>query len=153
MPTLEPPGLEDAIILAAQAHRGQQDKAGRPYILHPLAVMLKMQTDEARIAAVLHDVIEDSPTTLDDLRRLGYSERVLTALDHVTRRDGEDYDAFVRRSGEDALARAVKLGDLENNMDTTRLGEITERDRERLARYERAYAYLRGLGGGARPPA
>jgi (p)ppGpp synthase/HD superfamily hydrolase len=153
MPSLEPPGLEDAIILAAQAHRGQQDKAGRPYILHPLAVMLKMRTDEERIAAALHDVVEDSPTTLDDLRRLGYSERVLMAVDHVTRREGEDYDAFVRRAGEDPLARAVKLGDLENNMDTTRLGEITERDRERLARYERAYAYLRGLDGGARPQA
>jgi (p)ppGpp synthase/HD superfamily hydrolase len=145
MSSHEPPGLEDAIIVAAQAHRGQQDKAGRPYILHPLAVMLKMETADERIAAVLHDVVEDSATTLDDLRRQGYSERVLTALDHVTRRAGEDYDAFVRRAADDPLARVVKLGDLDDNLDVTRLGEITERDRERLARYERAVAYIRSL--------
>jgi (p)ppGpp synthase/HD superfamily hydrolase len=145
MPPPEPPTLEDAIILTAQAHRGQQDKAGRPYILHPLAVMLTMRTADERITAVLHDVIEDSPTTLDDLRRLGYSARVLTAVDHLTRREGEDYDAFVRRAAADPLARTVKVGDLENNLDTTRLHEITERDRERLARYERALAYIRSL--------
>ena len=145
MPSPDSPDLEDAIILAAEAHRGQQDKAGRPYILHPLSVMLKMQTADERTTAVLHDVIEDSPTTLDDLRQLGYSERVLTAVDHLTRREGEDAEAFVRRAAEDPLARTVKVGDLEDNMDVTRLKKITNADRERLERYERAMAYIRSL--------
>lgn len=146
------PRLEDAIILAARAHRGQCDRAGQPYILHPLRMMLRMQTDEARLVAVLHDVVEDSAVTLDDLRRQGYSERVVTAVDRLTRRDGESYDDFVARAAADPLARAVKIADLEDNLDTTRLAEITERDQERLARYRRALAYIRRIAPDHSPP-
>jgi (p)ppGpp synthase/HD superfamily hydrolase len=137
------PSLEDAIILAASAHRGQRDKAGRPYILHPLRMMLRLQTDEERLVAVLHDVVEDSDVTLDDLRRQGYGERIVAAVDHLTRREGESYDDFVARAAADPLARAVKVADLEDNLDTTRLAEITERDQERLARYQRALDSIR----------
>jgi (p)ppGpp synthase/HD superfamily hydrolase len=137
------PSLEDAIILAASAHRGQRDKAGRPYILHPLRMMLRLQTDEERLVAVLHDVVEDSDVTLDDLRRQGYGERIVAAVDRLTRREGESYDDFVARAAADPLARAVKVADLEDNLDTTRLAEITERDQERLARYQRALDSIR----------
>jgi (p)ppGpp synthase/HD superfamily hydrolase len=139
------PTLEDALIVAAKAHRGQLDKAGRPYILHPIAVMLRMRTDRERIVAILHDVIEDSDTTLDELRAQGYDEAALTALDHLTRREGEEYDAFVRRAAADPLARTVKIADLEHNLDTTRLAAVTEEDEARLARYRRALAYVRSL--------
>jgi (p)ppGpp synthase/HD superfamily hydrolase len=137
------PSLEDAIILAASAHRGQRDKAGRPYILHPLRMMLRLQTDEERLVAVLHDVVEDSDVTLDDLRRQGYGERIVAAVDRLTRREGESYDDFVARAAADPLARAVKVADLEDNLDTTRLAEITERDQERLARYRQALDSIR----------
>ena len=137
------PGLEDAIALAVQAHHGQRDKAGRPYILHPLRVMMRLETDEERTVAILHDVVEDTPWTLERLRGLGYPEGVLSALDALTRREGESYEAFVERLRPLALARRVKLADLEDNMDVRRLAEVTPKDAERLARYRAAWARLR----------
>src|SRR4051812_23848766 len=104
------PTLEDAIILSATKHAGQPNKDGKPYILHPLRVMLAMDTDEERIAAVLHDVVEDSDVTLDALRTLGYSDAVVDAIDSVTKRPEEenDYEAFIRRAKSgSALARKV----------------------------------------------
>src|SRR5277367_2313821 len=88
------PTLEDAIALAVEAHRGQTEKAGQPYILHVLRVMFRCETEVERIVAVLHDVVEDTGRSFDDLRRLGYSEEVLAALDCVTKREGESYEKF-----------------------------------------------------------
>jgi len=136
--------LEEAIAIAVAAHRGQVDKAGAPYILHPLRVMFAMTTDEERIAAVLHDVLEDCGWTLDGLRERGLPESVLQALDGLTRREGESYEAFVARAAANPIARRVKLADLEDNMDLRRLAELTPRDAERLARYHRAWALLLG---------
>src|SRR5215212_3273750 len=103
------PTLEDAIALAVEAHRGQLDKSGQPYILHPLRVMFRCQTDPQRIVAVLHDVIEDTGRTADDLRNLGYSEEILAALDCVTKRPGEPYEAFAERAAANPIARVVKI--------------------------------------------
>lgn len=136
------PTLEDAIVLAARSHRGQVDKAGAPYILHPLRVMLRLKDEAARIAAVLHDVLEDAGVTLEFLREQGYSEEVLLALDALTRRAGETYADFIERAAGDPLARRVKLADLADNMDASRLREITEKDRERQARYRAAWERL-----------
>ena len=136
--------LDRAIQIAAQAHEGQRDKAGDPYILHPLRMMLRMRQDEERIVAVLHDVVEDSDWTLDDLRREGFSEVVVEAVDALTRREDETYEAFVERAGRYPLARQVKLADLEDNMDVTRLRSITEKDQARLDRYHRARQHLLG---------
>lgn len=136
------PTLDDAILLAVQAHHGQRDKAGLPYILHPLRVMLGVQGETARMAAVLHDVVEDTPHTLDDLRRLGYPEAVVRAVDALTRRDGEAYGAFVERAAADPVARLVKLADLEDNMDIRRLPVFGEPERRRLARYHAAWQRL-----------
>jgi (p)ppGpp synthase/HD superfamily hydrolase len=136
--------LEHAIILAVKAHQGQLDKYGRPYILHPLRVMFRLETELEQIVGILHDVIEDSETTFDDLRRMGYSEAVLAALDGVTRREDETYDEFVTRSQAHPVSRRVKLADLEDNMDLRRLSsELTEKDFERLQRYRRAWERLR----------
>ena len=137
------PTLEDAIALAVEAHRGQRDKAGQSYILHPLRVMMRLETDEERTVAILHDVVEDTPWTLERLRAAGYPEAVLSALDALTRRDGETYEAFIERLRPDALARRVKLADLEDNMDVRRLASVTPKDTERLARYRAAWARLR----------
>ncbi|AGC42732.1 hypothetical protein MYSTI_01384 [Myxococcus stipitatus DSM 14675] len=137
------PTLEDAIALAVEAHRGQRDKAGQPYVLHPLRLMLKLETEEERTVAVLHDVVEDTPWTLERLRERGYPEAVLRALEGLTRRKDESYEAFIERLRPDALARRVKLADLEDNMDVRRLTAVTAKDTERLARYRAAWARLR----------
>ena len=137
------PTVEDALALAVEAHRGQRDKAGQPYILHPLRVMMRLETDAERTVALLHDLVEDTPWTLERLRGLGYPEDVLRALDALTRRDGETYEAFIERLRPDALARRVKLSDLEDNMDVRRLTAVTPKDAERLARYRAAWTRLR----------
>ncbi len=138
------PTLEDALELALKAHRGQQDKSGAPYILHPLRLMLKMHTDEDRIAALLHDVVEDSAYTLADLHEMGYSQAILDAVDCLTKRDNEDYIAAMQRVKPNPIARRVKLADLEDNMDIRRLASVTEKDWQRLQRYRAAWAFLQG---------
>lgn len=136
--------LEKAIFIAVQAHAGAKDKAGEVYILHPLRMMLKMSTETERIVAVLHDVVEDSDWTLERLRQEGFSEEILNAVDHMTRRPGEDYEDFVHRAVRNQLALPVKIADLEDNLDQTRLkGELTEQDRARMARYQKALAYAK----------
>jgi (p)ppGpp synthase/HD superfamily hydrolase len=137
------PSLEDAIALAVKVHQGQVDKYGQPYILHPLRVMFRLETGLAQMVGILHDVIEDSDLTFDDLRRMGYGDEVITALDGVTRRESETYDEFVERSLAHPVSRRVKLADLEDNMDLRRLPvELTEQDFERLKRYRRAWERL-----------
>ncbi|WP_224242006.1 HD domain-containing protein [Hyalangium gracile] len=137
------PTLEDAIALAVEAHRGQRDKAGQSYILHPLRVMMRLETDAERMAAILHDVVEDTPYTLERLRELGYPEEVLGALDCLTKREGETYEAFIERVRPHPLARRVKLADLEDNMDVRRLPTVGPREAERLARYRAAWTRLK----------
>ncbi len=135
--------LEQAIQIAVEAHAGQKDKSGRPYILHPLAVMAKMKTDAERIVAVLHDVIEDTPVTRSLLETRGFPNDILDALDCVTKREREDYMSFVARSASNGIAARVKLADLEDNMDIRRLSEITPKDHARLGKYLVAYLWLR----------
>lgn len=134
--------LEHAISLAATAHAGQVDKAGSPYILHPLRIMLRLSTDEERITAVLHDVVEDCGITLDDLQAEGFSTAVIAAVDAVTRRPEESYDDFVRRAAADPIGRQVKLADLHDNCDLSRIASPGPRDHERIAKYKRAIATI-----------
>jgi len=135
--------LERAIAIAVEAHRGQFDKAGRPYVLHPLRMMFRMQNDTEMIVAVLHDVVEDAEDwTFEKLRAEGFDEQVLAALDGVTKRDGESYEEFIHRAARNPVARRVKLADLEDNMDIRRLQQLGERDGARLAKYLRAWQTL-----------
>jgi (p)ppGpp synthase/HD superfamily hydrolase len=135
--------LERAITIAATAHSGQKEKNGQPYVLHPLRLMMKVEGEAAKMAAVLHDVVEDTGWTLEDLKGEGFSEEVIEAVDRLTRRkDEEDYPAFIERAAENPIARRVKLADLEDNMNVLRLGEITEKDLERVAKYHRAWVKL-----------
>lgn len=130
--------LERAIAIAAEAHAGQFDKAGAAYILHPLKVMLSLNSEEERIAGVLHDVIEDSAWTVDDLRREGFSREILEALESVTRRKDETYAEFVQRAAENPVGRRVKLADLRDNCDLSRIASPTEKDFARIGKYKRA---------------
>jgi (p)ppGpp synthase/HD superfamily hydrolase len=134
--------LERAILLATQAHQGQKDKAGAPYILHPLRVMLQMSSETEMVTAVLHDVLEDTPWTLEKLREEGFPPEMLEALDCLTRRSGENYDAFITRVAGNQLARKVKLSDLEDNLNLRRLEMLTDQDQARLRRYHQAWLIL-----------
>jgi len=140
--------LERAIEMAAKAHEGKVDKAGAPYILHPLRVMLKLKKSEERIAAVLHDVVEDSDFTLEDLRSKGFPDDVVDAVDAVTMRPGESYDDFVRRAALNPIGRRVKLADLEDNCDLSRIANPTKEDYERLAKYQRATESISSISRG-----
>ncbi len=135
--------LERAIAIAAEAHAGQVDKAGAPYILHPLRVMMALSTPEERMVAVLHDVCEDCPGwDFDRLRAEGFPEAVIAGLQAVTRREGEDYESFVRRAARHPIGRRVKRADLADNSDLSRIAEPTEKDRARAEKYRRAIAAL-----------
>lgn len=138
--------IEDAIELAVKSHRGQTDKYDQPYILHVLGVAGRCRSIEEKLVAFLHDVVEDTDTTFDDLRKCGFSERIIEAVDCLTRRRNETYDAFVQRIAPNPLARAVKLADLEDNMDIRRSNRpIKEKDGERMEKYRKAWQYLAAL--------
>lgn len=134
--------LERAIALAAEAHAGMVDKAGAPYILHPLRVMLRVADERARIAAVLHDVVEDTEWTLERLREEGFDPEVLAAVDALTRRNGEDYYDFCRRAAQHPIARIVKRADIEDNLDLSRIPDPSPEDHARIERYRRALDLL-----------
>jgi (p)ppGpp synthase/HD superfamily hydrolase len=132
------PSLEEAIALAATAHAGQKDMAGEPYILHPLRVMLSLRTQEERLAAILHDTVEDTSITLKKLRSLGYSERVIAAIDALSRRDDETYEEFTERVAKNPLAVRVKLADIADNLMRSRRPPVSAADKERIRRYLKA---------------
>lgn len=137
--------LERALEIAVKAHRGQKDRYGVPYILHPLRVMARLDSIAEKIVGILHDVVEDTDWTFEDLRREGFPESLLQALDGVTKRDGEPYEDFVKRSAANPLAARVKLADLEDNMDIRRLDQVTAKDAERLEKYRKAWVTLKKL--------
>ncbi|GAA0742164.1 GTP pyrophosphokinase [Clostridium oceanicum] len=130
--------LEKAILIATRAHSGQIDKAGEAYILHPLRVMLSRKNETERICAVLHDVVEDTEITLDYLRNEGFSEKVICALDALTRRNNENYDEFIDRVISNKIASHVKLADLCDNMDLSRIKKPNKNDLERVKKYSKA---------------
>lgn len=133
---------DKALQIAVRAHKGQKDKAGHDYILHPIRVSERCDDPRAKIVALLHDTIEDTDVTADYLREEGFTEEIVEAVLAVTRREGEEYDDYVRRAAQNELGRMVKRADLEDNMDIRRLPELTDRDVERLRKYLRAWQYI-----------
>lgn len=131
-----------AVAIAATAHQNQLDKANAPYILHPLRLMLRGQTLLEQIVAVLHDVVEDSDWTLEQLAAEGFPTEAIAALDCLTRRSDESYDEFIDRVLTNPLATRVKRYDLEDNMTLTRMTSLTAKDVERLQRYHVVYQRL-----------
>lgn len=145
--------IEDAIELAVRCHRGQTDKYRQPYILHVLGVAGRCRSIEEKIVAFLHDTVEDKHITFEELREIGFTERILAAVERLTRRKGETYDAFVDRIAPDPLARAVKLADLEDNMDVRRSRRpMNQKDAERLEKYRKAWQRLSTLHSGGGEP-
>ncbi|HEX8532090.1 MAG TPA: hypothetical protein VF646_18775 [Cytophagales bacterium] len=134
--------LHKALLIATRVHQHQQDRYGAPYLRHVMRVAERGRNDDERIVGLLHDVVEDSPMTLDDLRREGFPERIVQAVDCLTKREGEPYDQFVDRTKTNPLAIAVKLNDLEDNMDVRRAPRLEEKDLERLNKYLKAWHQL-----------
>lgn len=130
--------VEKAILIATTAHQGQTDKAGAPYILHPLRVMLSCKTEDEQICAVLHDVIEDTSVTFEDLRSAGFKEEIIVAVTALTKCKNEVYDDFINRVLQNQLACHVKLADLSDNMNLSRIPNPSEEDYQRVEKYRRA---------------
>lgn len=133
---------EKAYEIAKRAHLGQIDKAGEDYIKHPEKVASFVNSDEEKAVAYLHDVIEDTELTLEDLREYGFSEEVLKVVDVITKKKGQDYQTYLKSVKENKLARVVKLADLRHNSDLTKLINITEKDIERKEKYQKAIDFL-----------
>ncbi|WP_440110242.1 HD domain-containing protein [Paenibacillus sp. QZ-Y1] len=136
------PNLNVAIKIAAEAHMGQFDKAGDPYILHPLRVMMHLNTEAERIVGVLHDVLEDTEVNVTELLKQGFSGQVIEALGSVTRRKDETYFDFIQRAKQNEIGRKVKLADLKDNMDWSRIKVPSEEDMKRMQKYQKAYYIL-----------
>ncbi len=137
--------LEKAIQIAVSAHQGQKDKAGAIYILHPLRLMLRMETEEEKISAVLHDVIEDTSWTLDDLRKEGFSENVVKTVDYLSRWQSETFEEYIDRLKDDPMARKIKIADLEDNMDLKRLESLTQIKTKKLAQLHNSWVLLKKI--------
>ncbi|MDH4602389.1 GTP pyrophosphokinase [Pseudomonas syringae] len=137
--------IEVALQRALNAYAGKVDKGGKPYILHPLRLMARLNEPIEQCVAVLHDVIEDSDTTADDLRADGFPESVVSAVEVLTRRRGESYEAFIERVRVHPLACKVKLLDIEDNLNLLRLNVVTDKDLHRVAKYHRAWMLLNCL--------
>lgn len=129
--------LDIAISITAQAFEGKLDKGGKPYILHCLAVMEGVSRLGSKVmqAAVMHDLVEDTKWTLDDLRKKGFDEEVVIMVDNVSHRDGETYDEFLDRIAPCPKSRAIKIEDLDHNSQIKRLKGLRDKDFERLAKY------------------
>ena len=137
--------LERAIEIAVAAHKGQLDKAGKEYIEHPMRVMAAGSSTDEKIVGVLHDVVEDSAWTFEQLAAEGFAPQIIEALRCLTKLEGESYDKFIARVKCNALATAVKLNDLTDNMDIRRLPYLSDKDVKRLKRYLKAYKQLSGI--------
>ncbi len=131
-----------ALRLAYEAHKGQYDKSGVPYVFHPLHLAEQMDDEDSIVAALLHDVAEDTDYSLDDLRRMGFPARALAAVALLTHDPAEPYLDYVARVKENAVARRVKLADLRHNSDLSRIDRVTQRDLDRVEKYAAAIRLL-----------
>ena len=134
--------IEKSLAIALEAHTGQVDKANQPYILHPIRVMNKMNNEIEMSAAILHDVVEDSSLSFEQLQEKGVSKEVVEILRHLTKPRKESYDEFIERVMKNKVAVKVKIEDIKDNMDINRLPNVTEVDLNRLQKYHRALKRL-----------
>ena len=138
--------LERAIEIAQEAHKGVKDKGGHDYIHHPIRVMHAMSNDQEKIVAILHDVVEDSDWTFDRLKEEGFEDSAIESLRCVTKySEEEDYQEFIKRAATNKIATKVKIADIEDNLDLSRLGTLTEKDLTRIEKYKKALKYLKAL--------
>ncbi|MBR2937854.1 MAG: bifunctional (p)ppGpp synthetase/guanosine-3',5'-bis(diphosphate) 3'-pyrophosphohydrolase [Oscillospiraceae bacterium] len=131
-----------ALKLCFEAHKDQTDKSGLPYVFHPFHLAEQMETEETTVVALLHDVVEDTEYTLEDLAAMGFGEPVIKALGLLTHDDSTEYMDYVRAIKEDPIAKAVKLADLRHNSDLSRMDTVDEKVLKRREKYLKAMALL-----------
>lgn len=134
--------LELAIEVATQAHKGQLDKGGNPYILHPQAVAAALDSTENKIVAYLHDVVEDTEITLEDLKEMGFTYRIVNSIRILTKSKDISYEDYLKSVKKDSNAWHVKMADIKHNMDISRIPEPTAKDFARIEKYKKALAFL-----------
>lgn len=134
--------LERALQIAVQAHAGQKDKSGAAYIFHPVRVMMRCSSPEAKIVGLLHDVVEDTSVTFDELAAESFSDEVLAALRLLTHASEVPYADYIEQVKTNRIATEAKLADLEDNMDIRRLQELDEKATKRFEKYLAAYRFL-----------
>lgn len=135
--------LETAIRLAAKVHKGQLDRFNKPYILHVMRVMMRGHDFDEQVLGALHDVLERSDLTLEDLAKKGFSPRILKALDHISRRVEETYEQYIDRVMQDNLALRVKIHDLADKMDLLHVEVLNHADLKRYNKQLAAYHRLK----------
>ena len=138
--------LVKAFVLAYMAHRGQKDKAGKPYILHPVNVAKRVKGKERKIVALLHDIVEDTEITLDKLEKMGFGDEIVEAVKAITKIKGENYEDYLKRVKNNDIAKDVKLADLAHNSDLNRLKAVSIKDIKRAKKYCIAMRYLTSRG-------
>lgn len=131
-----------------KAHKGQTDKAGSDYRMHPIRVAQRCIGDVAKVVALLHDVLEDTCVSVEDLREMGFGEDIINGVLGVTRRENETYEEFIERAGKNPISLEVKIADLRDNLDVTRLPEVTEKELPRINKYLRSLRYLESVVSG-----
>lgn len=131
-----------AMKLMFEAHKDQKDNAGMPYVFHPFHVAEQMETEDETVVALLHDVIEDTPITLNDIKQMGFNDDIIAALSLLSHDWNDDYYAYIKRIGTNKIATAVKIADLKHNSDLTRLDHVTEWDYQRTKKYHKCLEYL-----------
>lgn len=136
------PMTKTALKLCFEAHKDQTDKSGLPYVFHPFHLAEQMPDEKTTVVALLHDVIEDTDYTLDDLKNMGFSDDILSAIALMTHDDGVPYMEYVALIKKNPIAKMVKLADLRHNSDMSRLDKVTAHDRERAEKYKKAIEFL-----------
>jgi (p)ppGpp synthase/HD superfamily hydrolase len=135
--------LDKAVLIAAQAHQGQKDRYGVNYILHPLRVMLRFESETEMIVAILHDVIEKTEWTIDKLKEQGFNDTILMAVNLLTRQDEQPYMEYIEKLKGNRIARRVKIADIEDNMNPRRMDTLSDENLEKLARLHKAWIILK----------
>lgn len=136
---------EKAYMIACKEHRGQKDKGGNDYILHPCAVADMLETDIEKAVAYLHDVVEDTKVTIDDLKRLDFPDVIINAVEAITKRENETYNIYIERVAKNPIAKNVKLADMEHNSDISRISNPRQADLERCKKYKEKINELKAL--------
>ena len=130
--------LDKAIVIAVESHSGQINNLGDPYILHPLRMMLKANTLDEKIIAILHDVIEKTETDFQYLRNAGFSDKIIVAVDALSKRTGESYDKYISRVGKNQLAKTIKVLDLKDNMYSLIVDQVEQKKSNQYLKYQTA---------------
>lgn len=136
--------IEKALEIILKYHKGQTDRAGLPYVLHPITVMTMVDTELEKVVALLHDTVEDTELTLDHVKEI-FGDTVAEAVGLLTHKKGDSYTQYVEKLAYHPIARKVKMADLIHNMDITRLKRPVQRDYDRVRKYKKKFNYLRTI--------